>query len=164
MYSVTIDKAALTVEKSPEGFIVNSEILKWDFAQISENHFHVLHEGKSFNLELISLNAETKTVRIKLNNKVTEVILKDKFDQLLEKLGMNGSQNLQIKDLKAPMPGLIFDIKVKVGDEVKKNDPILILEAMKMENILKSPRDGTIKVLKIKKGDSVEKNQVLIQF
>jgi biotin carboxyl carrier protein len=77
---------------------------------------------------------------------------------------MNNLQNNSAKEIKAPMPGLIFDIKVKEGDEVKKGDPVLILEAMKMENILKSPGDGTVKKIKIKKGESVEKNQVLIQF
>jgi biotin carboxyl carrier protein len=62
------------------------------------------------------------------------------------------------------MPGLVIDLKVKVGDTVKAGDPLLILEAMKMENILKSPGDGTIKNVKTKKGDSVEKGQVLIEF
>jgi biotin carboxyl carrier protein len=62
------------------------------------------------------------------------------------------------------MPGLILDLKVKPGDEVKKGDVVLILEAMKMENSIKSPGDGIVKLVKVNLKDSVEKNQVLIQF
>ena len=62
------------------------------------------------------------------------------------------------------MPGLIIDLKIKAGDTVQQGDPLLILEAMKMENILKSPGEGVIKNLKVKKGDHVEKGQVLIEF
>jgi biotin carboxyl carrier protein len=62
------------------------------------------------------------------------------------------------------MPGLIIDLKVKQGDVVKAGDALLILEAMKMENIIKAPGEGTVKMIKAKKGDSVEKNQVLIEF
>ena len=62
------------------------------------------------------------------------------------------------------MPGLIIDLKVKTGDTVKAGDSLLILEAMKMENMLKSPGDGVVKNVKVKKGDAVEKNQVLIEF
>ena len=54
--------------------------------------------------------------------------------------------------------------KVKEGDTVKQNDPLLILEAMKMENIIKSAGEGIVRSVKVKKGDSVEKNQVLIEF
>jgi biotin carboxyl carrier protein len=62
------------------------------------------------------------------------------------------------------MPGLIIELKVKNGDVVKPGDTLLILEAMKMENIIKSPGEGVVKTVKIKKGESVEKNQVLIEF
>jgi biotin carboxyl carrier protein len=93
-----------------------------------------------------------------------EVKLKDKFDLLLEKMGFNNSAILEVKDIKAPMPGLIIDIKVEEGIVVKKGDPLIILEAMKMENIIKSPGEGVVKKIQVKKGDSVEKNQILIQF
>jgi len=62
------------------------------------------------------------------------------------------------------MPGLIIDLKIKAGDTVKSGDQLLILEAMKMENIIKSPGDGIVKFIKVKKGDSVEKGQVLLEF
>ncbi|MCL4126550.1 UNVERIFIED_CONTAM: hypothetical protein GTU68_064554 [Idotea baltica] len=62
------------------------------------------------------------------------------------------------------MPGLILEINIAVGQEVKENDSLLILEAMKMENILTSPRDGIIKSISVSKGDAVEKNQLLIEF
>ena len=70
----------------------------------------------------------------------------------------------KVNEIKAPMPGLVLDIRVAEGDEVKKGDSILVLEAMKMENIIKSPTDGIIKKINVKKGIAVEKNQVLIHF
>lgn len=164
MYSVSINNSVFEVEKSKNVISVNGQILDWDIKKTEDRHYHVLYQNQSLNLELISMDTETKTIRLKLNNKPCELKIKDKFDLLLEKLGMNNLQNNSAKEIKAPMPGLIIDIKVKEGDEVKKGDPVLILEAMKMENILKTPGDGIVKKIKIKKGESVEKNQVLIQF
>lgn len=164
MYSVSINNSVFEVEKSAASIKVNDTILNWDITKTGENHYSVIFENNSFNLELVSIDKDSKTVILKLNNKSCEIKLKDKFDLLLEKLGMNMLASNAVKDIKAPMPGLIFDIKVKEGDEVKKGDPVLILEAMKMENILKSPGDGIVQTIKIKKGQSVEKNQVLIQF
>jgi biotin carboxyl carrier protein len=83
---------------------------------------------------------------------------------LLEKMGISAANAGKVNNIKAPMPGLIITLKVAVGDTVKAGDQLLILEAMKMENILKSPGDGVVKKIKVKKGDSVEKNQVLIEF
>lgn len=164
MYSASINNSVFEVEKSEDSIKVNDTILNWDITKIRRNHYNVIFQNKSHNLELVSVDGTTKTVILKLNNKPCEIKLKDKFDILLEKLGMNMATTDAAKDIKAPMPGLIFDIKVKEGDEVKKGDPVLILEAMKMENILKSPGDGIVQSIKIKKGQSVDKNQVLIQF
>ena len=62
------------------------------------------------------------------------------------------------------MPGLILEILVTKSVIVKKGDPIIILEAMKMENILTSPKDGVIKNIEVKTQQTVEKNNVLIRF
>ena len=62
------------------------------------------------------------------------------------------------------MPGLILEINVKEGQEVKENDPLLILEAMKMENVINSPREGIIKSVEVKQGQTVDKNMLLIEF
>ena len=62
------------------------------------------------------------------------------------------------------MPGLILEINIEEGQEVKENDPLLILEAMKMENVINSPRDGVIKSIAVSQGNTVEKNALLIEF
>ncbi len=67
-------------------------------------------------------------------------------------------------ELLAPMPGLILDIVVSAGQQVTENEPLLILEAMKMENAVLSPRDGIIKEIVANQGDAVDKNQLLIVF
>lgn len=164
MYSAIINDSLFQVEKKQGKLIINEEILDWDLIQTEPRHYHLLHQGISYNVELVSIKQEEKSIQIKLNNKPCEIKLKDRFDLLLEKLGMNQPKNNSLKEIKAPMPGLILELKVKEGDEVKAGDPILILEAMKMENLLKAPGDGLVKALRVKKGDSVEKNQVLIQF
>ncbi|MNT90856.1 Biotin carrier protein MADF [compost metagenome] len=67
-------------------------------------------------------------------------------------------------ELKSGMPGKIIEIFAKEGDIVKANKPLLIMEAMKMENEMRSARDVKIKEIKVKQGDSVEAGAVLIKF
>jgi biotin carboxyl carrier protein len=57
--------------------------------------------------------------------------------------------------LRSPLPGVILDIHCKVGDSVKKGQKLLVLEAMKMENVINSDKDGVVKEVKVNKGDSV---------
>jgi biotin carboxyl carrier protein len=66
--------------------------------------------------------------------------------------------------VKAPLPGNIFKILVKEGDEIKKGDNIMIMEAMKMENNVLAEKDGTIKSIKVNEGDSVLQNDILAEI
>ena len=68
------------------------------------------------------------------------------------------------KELRSGMPGKIIEIFVKEGDVVKANKPLLIMEAMKMENEMRSSADVKIKEICVKQGDSVESGSVLIKF
>lgn len=66
--------------------------------------------------------------------------------------------------LKSFMPGNVPEIFVNEGDEVKEGDRLLILEAMKMKNVIIAPYDGSIKSINVKLGDMVPKNFVLIEM
>jgi biotin carboxyl carrier protein len=138
--------------------------LTWDCKWVGNRKIHLIQGSKSIEAELLSLDHETKTMQVRLGHKTVNLQVKDRFDLLLEKMGMNQSGSSNLKDIKAPMPGLILDIKVAPGDLVKKGDVVVILEAMKMENSIKSPGDGVVKDIKVALKQSVEKNQVLIQF
>jgi len=164
MYKATVNSSTFEIEAGEAGFIVNGKPVAWDLQKISDGYFHIIHENKSYRAEITKTEPETKSVTIKINGRNYTVALKDKFDLLLEKMGMSNSSAAKVNSIKAPMPGLIIDLKINAGDEVKQGDPLLILEAMKMENILKSPGAGTVKTVKVKKGDRVEKGQVLIEF
>ncbi len=164
MYKASVNGKNFEITPRGDGMLVNGNLLNWDLVQISDGYFHILYQNKSYRAEIVKTDAVTKSFTFKINGNPYTVDLKDKFDLLLEKMGMNNSSAGKINHVKAPMPGLIIDLKIKAGDVVKAGEPLLILEAMKMENILKSPGEGTVKNVKIKKGDSVEKGQVLIEF
>lgn len=160
----TVNNTVFEIELAEDGPIVNGEKQTWDLVELSDGYFHILYKNKSYRAELIKTERETKTFVFKINGNIYPVVLKDKFDLLLEQMGMNNAAGNKVNSVKAPMPGLIVELKIQVGDLVKAGDAMLILEAMKMENILKSPGAGTVKAIKVKKGDSVEKGQVLIEF
>lgn len=136
----------------------------WDIVEIKKNSFHIIKDHKSYTAEVVKADHQAKTFIIKVNGSKYTVTAKDKYDELLQRLGMDAGGAVKINELKAPMPGLVLDVLVKEGDKVKKGDALVVLEAMKMENILKCPADTVIKKINAKKGMAVEKNQVLINF
>ena len=106
----------------------------------------------------------SKKLKVKSNGKIYGIEIKDELDQLIESMGMELEDAGAETDVVAPMPGLVLEVSVSEGDEVKKGDPLLILEAMKMENVIKSPGDATISKVNVQPKDTVEKGFVLIEF
>lgn len=129
-----------------------------------DNSYTANLNGKKYSIRLLKLDPEKKEVLLKINGNTIAVHQEDQYDILLKSMGMGAGAVKKINDLKAPMPGVVLDVKVSEGQAVKKDEPIVVLEAMKMENLLKSPIDGIIKSVEIKKGDTVDKNRVLVHF
>jgi biotin carboxyl carrier protein len=169
MYSVTVNgKTTFKTELNLTGTAFEGTIdkanVKGDLVKINPRQFHLLLGNKSYNVDVIKLNVEDKTLVLKINSVKYTLQLKDKYDELLHNLGLDDLVAKKVNDVKAPMPGMVLKILVKEGDEVKKGDALIVLEAMKMENIIKSPTDGLVKHIAAVKGNAVEKNQLLIQF
>lgn len=143
---------------------LNSKPFEWDVLQVKDGSFHVIKNNQSYNVEVVKADPQTKQFVLSVNGNKYTLEAKDKYDELLNSLGLDSALTSQVKEVKAPMPGLVLNVVAAEGTEVKKGDALLVLEAMKMENILKSPSDGVVKKVNVKKGQAVEKNQVLINF
>ncbi len=150
--------------RAADSVTLNGQPFLWDVAPLGEGRYHVVYQGKSYSAELVSADYATKAFILKINGQRVELQARDRFDQLLDRLGLSGAASAKVNELKAPMPGLIIDIRVQPGQAVQKGDPLLVLEAMKMENILKAPADGTIASVKVAQRANVTKGQVLVQF
>ena len=143
---------------------INGQEFSADITKLREGVYHLLRDNVSYNLEIVKQIPEDKKMIVKINNTSYSLDIKDKYDELLHSLGLDNLTTKKVDDIKAPMPGMVLNVLVTEGQEVKKGDALIVLEAMKMENILKSPTDGVIKKIAINKGIAVEKNQLLIQF
>lgn len=139
-------------------------LLLADTIQLNAHTWHCIVNNKSFTVEILETRPQEKYYKLKINGKKYEVNAKSDLDKLLQQLGMDKGAQQQVKELKAPMPGLILEVKVQEGAVVQKGDTLLILEAMKMENVIKAPADVTIKQIKVQKGENVEKNQLMMRF
>ncbi|NJX16650.1 biotin/lipoyl-containing protein [Tamlana crocina] len=144
--------------------ISESDVSNLDALETSKTSYHILHQNKPYEAKIVSSHFNGKSYRIRINNNNYHVQINDDLDVMIKDMGFTARASKLVDVIKAPMPGLILEIQVDVGQTVKENDPLLILEAMKMENSMVSPRDGVIKSIVIKPGDAVDKNQLLIEF
>ena len=130
-----------------------------------DNRFFTLEcNGKKFHGEVLENSIENNHLLLKINHAVYEIKRKGNLDDLIASLGMDKPKIKRIKELQAPMPGRILQIFINPGDEIQVGDPILSLEAMKMENVLKADGIGVVKNIQIELGSVVDKGTVLIEF
>lgn len=164
MVKAIIKEAVYEVELDEQKIKLDAKPFAMEVAAVSATTYHVLAGSNSYLVELVHIDKEAKLVQLKINNTLYQVALKDEMDALLENLGMDTLLESKAEDLKAPMPGLILEVAVEAGQNVAKGDKLLILEAMKMENVIKAPADGVVGQVHISVGDSVDNGQVLIGF
>lgn len=121
-------------------------------------------DGKNYEAECIKLDAQKKVITIFLNGTPFQINIQDHIDLLIEEMGLETSQNQDVKEILAPMPGQVQKVLVEKGQEVNEGDGLLILVAMKMENLIKSPISGIIDEVLISDEQIVDKNQEMITF
>ena len=158
------DKYKVKVNDGLEFKVSSKDVLTLDAVKDSDNNYHILQNNKPFRAKLTSSNFNQKAYTVSVNNNTYTVQISDDLDTRIQEMGFSISLTKHINSIKAPMPGLILDINVRIGQQINENDPLLVLEAMKMENVICSPREGIIKSISANKGDAVEKNQLLIEF
>jgi biotin carboxyl carrier protein len=138
---------------------VRYEISKQDY-RLVENVISLLFEGGSYVLDVIGSGIEYNVYTRAAYRKVTIYNDEALLHESLKKGGSIGPAD----SLKAGMPGKIVKILVEKGQEVKANQPLVIMEAMKMENEMRASHDTKIKDILVKPADSVESGQTLITF
>jgi biotin carboxyl carrier protein len=144
--------------------ISENSVSNLDIVTVEKNKFHVLHQKQSYIASIIKSDFLQKIYIVKINSNTYHVSLENSLDQLIKEMGFEMGATKKINSIKAPMPGLILEICVAVGQTVKENENLLILEAMKMENSFISPRNGIIKTISVNKGETVDKGMLLIEF
>ena len=127
-------------------------------------------DGKEYQVEICDINPESLTADIKVNGEAYKVGLEKEAEPEKKKVILgkpeapSANEDNQVTSsagvntnnaLKAPLPGVITDVKVVVGDQVKAGDTIVVLEAMKMANNIEAEHDGVIKAVLVKTGESV---------
>ncbi len=138
---------------------VHYDISKNDYKS-AEEYVSFLFEGKSYLIDAIG--QDTEYIVFTRNSFRTIKIFND--EMLLHESLKKGGGFGENEELAAGMPGKVIEIFVKTGDIVKANKPLLIMEAMKMENEMRASRDVKIKEILVKQGDSVETGAVMIKF
>lgn len=140
------------------------EIHAADLVQNSPVQFNLIKDHRSVNATILEADIAAKKLKIEVDGETYEVSIKDELDQMLDQMGFSTASTKHVKEIKAPMPGLVLDVVVSEGQEVNEGDRILILEAMKMENSLMIHTKATIKKIHVKAGQAVEKGQVLVEL
>ncbi|MDA9018939.1 acetyl-CoA carboxylase biotin carboxyl carrier protein subunit [Flavobacteriales bacterium] len=136
----------------------------WDWKQLAPGVFDVRMGNRNVRIERMDGPDEKGNVTIRVNGVVQALQVLGPQQLLLESMGMSENVETQEKHVESPMPGKILQVMVATGTEVDEGDPLLVLEAMKMENVIRAPRSGVIAVVQAQVGEAVEKAAILVTY
>ncbi len=156
-------KYLITVNEE-ETLVKKSDVDALDCIKIDCLNLHLLENNQAYELSVIHSDFLNKTLTLSVNGNTYEVKIEDEYDRQVKKMGLLAVTAQKVNSIKAPMPGLIVDIMIEEGQEISEGTPLLVLSAMKMENIILSQGEGVVKSIEVKKDDAVEKGQLIIEM
>ncbi|MCD6011389.1 MAG: biotin/lipoyl attachment protein [Flavipsychrobacter sp.] len=165
MLQLTVnDKNTFSIEQEEGRWTIDGSSTDWDARSQPNGLVSVLFNGKSYTAIVEKVDRAAKEVWIRVNGQVYKTAIKEPIDQLLANMGLDMKALKKAEPVKAPMPGLVLKVLVAPGQQINKGDGLVILEAMKMENILKATAPATVKAIKVTERMAVEKGAVLIEL
>ena len=165
MLQITVNEQnSFSVFEEEGQWFLNDNMVTWD-AQLQPNGLiSILYNNKSYTAVIEKTDIKNKELVLRINGQVHKVAIKEPIDQLLTSMGLDLKAMQKVEPVKAPMPGMILKILVEPGQQINKGDGLLILEAMKMENVLKASGPATVKAIKAEEKTAVEKGAILIEL
>lgn len=160
-FVITVNNKKKTVQVNDDGTVIldgksiNASITKFS------NHSYVLRFGNNIYEAAVSKSGNGE-FRLLIDGWYFDTTVRTRLQDTAHELMKNKEKSNRHTEVKAPMPGLLIKIKKKIGETVELGEPILILEAMKMENDLRSPSSGIIKEINFQEGQSVEKGSIIL--
>jgi biotin carboxyl carrier protein len=160
LYTVTIENRVYRVDITGDHVTVNGEEVDSKVVPLNRNGLHLLRNGnQAYEVFLSNQEADTYQMLMFGGRRIVSRIT-SKIRRRLQ----SGEAEGEVSSLNAPMHGLVVDVPVHEGDEVKKGQTLVVLESMKMQMQLKSPRDGKLAKVAAQAGSQVEKGALLVQF
>jgi biotin carboxyl carrier protein len=135
-----------------------------DVVPDGDGAFHILLDNRAVKATLVETDPIHRLFTFRIGGEKYTVKINDHYERLANELGLSVGGIQKVNVVKAPMPGLVLKIVVEAGQRVQKGDPLLILEAMKMENVLKAAGEGVVKIVHAQQGAAVEKGFLLIEM
>lgn len=165
MLQTTINnKNSYAVTQQEGQWLIDDNQVNFDIQIQPNGLISVLLDNKSYTATVEKVDIKNKELVLKIDGQPITVAIKEPIDQLLSSMGLDLKALQKVEPVKAPMPGMILKVLVEPGQQINKGDGLLILEAMKMENVLKATGPATVKTIKINERTAVEKGTVLIEL
>ena len=135
----------------------------WVWTQVGPGSYRVNVSGKNYTVSAVERPENGKMV-VRISGVEREVEILDERALLLDRMGMSAADSAADLELCAPMPGKVLSVLVKPGDTVQQGDSLIVLEAMKMENVIKSAVSAKVEEVLANADSAVEKGELLVKF
>jgi biotin carboxyl carrier protein len=165
MLQITVNEnRAFSVGRDGDTWQIDGMDVDGDIQMQPNGLISILYNQKSYTATIEKIDHKAKQMVVSINGSLRTIAISEPMDQLLASMGLDLKAMQKAEPVKAPMPGMILKVLVQPGQQIAKGDGLLILEAMKMENVLKASADATVKSVNVQERTAVEKGAILIEL
>lgn len=152
------------IRRQADACLLDALGLRGRVERVGDRHWRLHIGGQSTDAWLLGVDEDAGRLRLRVGSKTVSLRVDSQQRRYLRQIGVDATAQRKAADLKAPMPGLVKAVLVEAGQAVKAGDSLLVLEAMKMENVLKAAADGVVGQVAAVAGQAVEKGALLVKF
>ncbi len=139
--------------------LLDGQETSYDLAELGNGRYALIKNGRSF---LVHLLKQNDLYHVHVNGAYYAIRVEDERMRKLKELVAASHTGPAEQIIKAPIPGFVLKVQVEAGQNVKKGDPLLILEAMKMENVIKADEDARVEKVMVREQEAVQQDQELL--